>query len=398
MTVAKRTICVVTGTRAEYGLLSRLMKEIQQDGDLVLQIIATGMHLSPEFGLTYKLIEQDGFCIDAKVEMLLSSDTPVGIAKSIGLGVIGFADALDRLKPDIMVVLGDRFEILAAVQAALVARIPVAHIHGGEVTEGAIDEAIRHAITKMTHLHFAAAEEYAQRIIQLGEQPCRVFTVGAPGLDAIAHTVPIDRTALETSLGFAWRNPLLLVTYHPVTLAHEDVPQAVRALCSAIEECGDISVIFTKANADTDGRIINAMIDNFVALHPERMVAFTTMGHTRYISAMRYADVVVGNSSSGIIEAPFVKTATVNIGKRQHGRLRATSIIDCGETKEEITAALQQALSPEFRATVERTKSLYGTGEASHAMKNILKKTDIRNLVVKQFYDNGHILQQVEAQ
>lgn len=398
MATTQRTICVVTGTRAEYGLLSRLMREIQQDSELVLQVIATGMHLSPEFGLTYKLIEQDGFRIDAKVEMLLSSDTPVGIAKSIGLGVIGFADALDRLKPDILVVLGDRFEILAAVQAALVARIPVAHIHGGETTEGAIDEAIRHAITKMAHLHFPAAEEYAQRIIQLGEQPNRVFTVGAPGLDAIANLVPIERTALEQSLGFAWHNPLLLVTYHPVTLAREDAAQAVRALFSAIEECGGVSVIFTKANADTDGRIINAMIDDFVAQHPERMVAFTTMGHERYISAMRYADVVVGNSSSGIIEAPFLKTPTVNIGKRQHGRLRAASIIDCGETKEEIAEALQRALSPEFRAVAEHATSPYGTGEASHAIKDILKTTDMQNLVVKQFYDNEPILERVGTQ
>lgn len=398
MATTKRTICVVTGTRAEYGLLSRLMREIQQDDDLVLQVIATGMHLSPEFGLTYKLIEQDGFGIDAKVEMLLSSDTPVGIAKSVGLGVIGFADALDHLKPDILVVLGDRFEILAAVQAALVARIPVAHIHGGETTEGAIDEAIRHAITKMAHLHFAAAEEYAQRIIQLGEQPNRVFTIGAPGLDALAHTELMERGALETSLGFSWNKPLLLVTYHPVTLAREDAAQSVQALFRAIEQCGDVSVIFTKANADTDGRIINAMIDDFVAQYPERMIAFTTMGHVRYISAMRCADVVVGNSSSGIIEAPFLKTPTVNIGKRQHGRLRATSIIDCGETTDEIVVALRQALSSEFRAVASRAESLYGTGKASHTMKEILKQTDTQNLVVKQFYDSEYTLQKAGVQ
>lgn len=399
MPSTKRTICVVTGTRAEYGLLYRLLREIEQDEDLILQIVVTGMHLSPEFGLTYKLIEQDGFQIDAKVEMLLSSDSPVGIAKSIGLGVIGFADALDRLRPDILVVLGDRFEILAAVQAALVARIPVAHIHGGETTEGAMDEAIRHAITKMAHLHFTTAEVHRRRVIQLGEQPERVYNVGAPGLDNIAQTELMSREELERSLAFQISYPLFLATYHPVTLANEGPERAVHALFGALDAFPEATVIFTKANADTDGRVINTMIEAYVAEHGNRMIALTTMGQRRYLSAMKYADVVLGNSSSGIIEAPFMKTATVNIGNRQGGRLQAASIINCGETTEEIVDALETALSPEFRSALDGVQSVYGSGTASQAMKHILKNVELQSLVVKRFYDlAGHDTEQTVEQ
>lgn len=385
--MSTRSICVVTGTRAEYGLLSGLMKEIAADSELLLQVVATGMHLSPEFGLTYKLIEQDGFRVDAKVEMLLSSDSPTGIAKSMGLGVIGFADAFERLQPDVVVVLGDRFEILAAVQAALVARIPVAHIHGGETTEGAVDESIRHAITKMSHLHFTAAEPYRRRVLQLGEQPERVWNTGAPGLDAIAMLQLPSRAELEEWTGLLLRSPFLLVTYHPATLGEQGPEKAVQALFDALEHFSDATVVFTGANADASGRVINAMVTEFVQEHSKRMRAFTTMGQLRYLGAMKCADAVVGNSSSGIIEAPFLKTPTVNIGDRQRGRLQASSIINCREESGEIVAAIQRALSSEFRSALSSVVSLYGSGTASATMKELLKSAPLSGLVVKRFND-----------
>ncbi|MEZ0296861.1 MAG: UDP-N-acetylglucosamine 2-epimerase [Candidatus Methylacidiphilales bacterium] len=389
---SRRTICIVTGTRAEYGLLSRLMRAVRDDADLTLQVIATGMHLSPEFGLTVQHIEADGFTVDARVEMLLSSDSPVGIAKSTGLGVIGFADAIARLKPDLLVVLGDRFEIFAATQAALPARVPIAHIHGGETTEGAMDEAIRHAITKLSHLHFTSAEVHRRRVIQLGEQPDRVFNMGAPGLDNIAHTPLMGRVELEKSLGFELGGmdpeaPLFLVTYHPVTLANESPRRAFGELTTALDSFPRSRIIFTKANADTDGRVINTMLDEYVTAHPERMIAFTSMGQVRYLSAMKYADAVVGNSSSGIIEAPFIKTATVNIGSRQRGRLQADSIINCEDSAEEIRRALLHALDPETRRRTAQTVSPYGDGNATERIVGILKTHPLEDLVIKRFYD-----------
>jgi UDP-N-acetylglucosamine 2-epimerase (non-hydrolysing)/GDP/UDP-N,N'-diacetylbacillosamine 2-epimerase (hydrolysing) len=317
----KRKICIVTGTRAEYGLLYWLMKEIQGDPDLELQTIATGMHLSPEFGLTYKKIEEDGFTINEKVEMLLSSDTPVGIAKSVGLGVIGFADALARQKPDIMVVLGDRFEILAAAQAAMIARIPIAHIHGGETTEGAIDEAIRHAVTKMAHFHFTAAEPYRRRIVQLGEAPERVMNYGAPGLDNIKKLKLLNRAAFEKAIKFSLGKMSFLVTYHPVTLSAANPDQSFKELTNALDQFPEAKIIFTKANADTAGRIINYNIEKYVKQNPQRAKVFTSMGQLLYLSAIKNMDIVIGNSSSGITEAPSFCKPTVNIGQRQRGRL-----------------------------------------------------------------------------
>lgn len=385
---SRRKICIATGSRAEYGLLFPLMKEIASDPDLELQIIATGMHLSPEFGLTFRQIEADGFTIDAKVEMLLSSDSAIGISKSIGLGVIGFAEALNQLNPGILVLLGDRFEILAAAQAALVARIPIAHIHGGEVTEGVIDEAIRHAVTKMAAIHFTAAEPYRRRVIQLGESPARIFNVGALGLDNLDKTTFLNRSALEQTLDFALSpGPLLLCTYHPETLSTSDLSASVHALCAAFDQLPNARIVFTKANADSGGRLINQILDTYVEKNKNRMASFVSLGQHRYLSLLRQADAVVGNSSSGILEAPSACTPTVNIGHRQHGRLKAPSIIDCDESTLSISVALEKALSPEFKAIAAQGKTFFGDGGAAPRIKQVLKETPIGTLHLKHFFD-----------
>jgi len=386
----KRKICIVTGTRAEYGLLYWMMKEIADDDELELQIIATGMHLSPEFGLTYQQIEADGFSIDAKVEMLLSSDTPVGIAKSIGLGVIGFADALERLKPDILVVLGDRFEIIAAAQTAMIARIPIAHIHGGETTEGAFDEQIRHAITKFAQWHFVAAEPYRQRVIQLGESPDRVFNVGSPGLDHLQYMDWLDLPTLERSLGLKLRSPLLLVTYHPVTLDQQSPSIAMQELLAALDHFPDATVILTYPNADTGGRVLIEQIDQWVSQNQHRAKAFVSLGQQRYLSLMGEADVIIGNSSSGLTEAPALKKATVNIGERQKGRLKAKSVIDTPERSQDIVAGIHQALSDEFQSMLPSVQSLYGTGNVSQQIKETLKAVPLQTR--KAFFDIKHNL------
>ena len=381
-----RKICVITGTRAEYGLLRWVMQGIKDDPDLTLQIIATGLHLSPEFGLTYQAIEQDGFQIDRKVEMLTSSDTSVGIAKSMGLGVIGFADVLNQLQPDIIVVLGDRFEIFAAVSAALVARIPVAHLHGGETTEGAFDEALRHSITKMSHLHFVAAEVYRQRVIQLGEQPERVFLVGGLGIDNIKRLSLLSKAELEKSLDFKLAAKNLLITFHPVTLETATAADQMHTLLSALEELEDTQLIFTFPNADTDGRPLIKMVEQFAAKHANAR-AYTSLGQLRYLSCIAHVDGVIGNSSSGLIEVPSFKKGTINIGDRQRGRLQAESIINCEPTLASIRAALEQLYSIEFQANLCHIINPYGEGGASSKIIDTLKHYKINEILKKKFHD-----------
>jgi UDP-N-acetylglucosamine 2-epimerase (non-hydrolysing)/GDP/UDP-N,N'-diacetylbacillosamine 2-epimerase (hydrolysing) len=387
VTPSKRKICVVTGTRSEYGLLYWALKEIEADPELTLQLVVTGMHLSPEFGSTYRMILQDGFSIDAKVEMLLSSDSAVGISKSMGLGIMGYAEALDRLQPDLVLILGDRFEILAVAQAALVAGIPIAHISGGESTEGAIDEAIRHAVTKMSSFHFVAAESYRRRVIQLGEHPDRVFNVGDPGIENIRRITLRSREELEEIVGLDLRGGFFLVTYHPVTLAPGTARSALVALFNALDRFPDQKIIITKANSDSDGRTINLMIDQYAAHQPGRVYATTSLGQINYLSAMRHCGCVVGNSSSGIVEAPYLNKPTVNVGMRQNGRLKAVSVIDCEETTEAILSALTLARSTEFAGRITGEISLYGGGNTSAAIVATLKAAKLEGAVIKSFYD-----------
>lgn len=384
-----RKICVITGTRAEYGLLRWVMQGIKDDPELALQVVVTGMHLSPEFGLTYREIEQDGFRIERKVEMLTSSDTPVGVAKSMGLGLIGFADVLNELRPDLIVVLGDRFEIFPAVAAALVARIPVAHLHGGEATEGLIDEAIRHSITKMSHLHFVAAEEYRQRVIQLGEQPERVFLVGGLGIDNIKRLKLLDRAELEASLDFKLGQKNLLITFHPVTLETTTAAGQMAELLGALAELKNTQLIFTLPNADTDGRGLIKMVEQFVAQHPNAR-AYTSLGQLRYLSCIAHVDGVVGNSSSGLAEVPSFRKGTINIGDRQRGRLRAASVINCEPTRQHIAAALERLYDADFQTGLSQVRNPYGEGGASEKIIAVVKSVALDDVLKKSFYDAGH--------
>jgi len=379
-----RKVCVVTGTRAEFGLLRWLMEEINGSAGLELQIIATGMHLSPEFGLTHREIEEAGFHINFKVEMLLSADTSTAVTKSMGLGLIGFADAYQQLSPDIIVLLGDRFEIFAAAAAALIAKIPIAHIHGGETTEGAFDEALRHSITKMSHLHFVAAEEYKRRVIQLGEAPDRVFNVGGLGIDAIKRIKLIDQHTLEKSIDFRFRERNLLITFHPVTLEKQSSTQQMEALLSALDGLHDTGLIFTMPNADTGGRELSALINQFVATHPNARV-YSSLGQLRYLSCMKFVDGVVGNSSSGIAEAPSFGIGTVNIGDRQKGRLCATSVINCEPTTDRIREALNKLYCPNFRENATHTVNPYGNGGASAQIAKVLNQHSLKGIIKKSF-------------
>lgn len=381
-----RKICVITGTRSEYGLLRWVMQGIEDDPELTLQVICTGMHLSPEFGLTYREIENDGFQIDRKIEMLTSSDTSVGIGKSIGLGLIGFADSLNELQPDLVVVLGDRFEIFAAVVASLVACIPVAHLSGGETTEGAFDEAIRHSITKMSHLHFVAAEQYLKRVIQLGEQPERVFLVGGLGVDSINRLKLYGREELESLLDFNLGQKSLLITFHPVTLEVSTAAHQMAELLTALAGLDDTQLIFTMPNADTGGRNLIKMVENFVEQKTNAR-AYTSLGQLLYLSCVKFVDGVVGNSSSGLTEVPSFKKGTINIGDRQRGRLQATSVINCEPTRHSIADALDRLYSSHFIANLSQVRSPYGEGGASDRIIYIVKHYAIEGVTKKIFYD-----------
>ena len=383
----KRKICVVTGSRADYGLMYWLLKDLQADPEIELQLVVTAMHLSAEFGSTWRKIEEDGFTIIRRVDMLLSGDSPVAISKSIGLGVIGFAQVFEELEPDIAVLPCDRFEILSAAQAALVARIPVAHIHGGELTEGAVDEAIRHSLTKMSHLHFVAAEPYRQRVIQLGEQPDRVFNVGAPGLEHLQRTPLLSRGELESHLNFSLGEQSFLVTYHPVTLNELPPVETLQNLLDALDRFPEVKIILTYPNADTFGRNLICQIKAYANERPDRVLLSSSFGQSLYLSALREVDLVIGNSSSGLVEAPSFRTPTVNIGKRQQGRLRAKSVIDCEENTDAIEKAIVKALSKKFQEKVQHTTNPYAQSNTSQRIVSQLKNISLEGLLVKNFYD-----------
>ena len=386
MVMHKRKVCIVTGTRAEYGLLRWVIDGIAKSQVLELQLIATGMHLSPEFGLTVKEIEADGYRIDRKVEMLLSSDTAVGITKSMGLGMIGFADAFEELQPDLLLVLGDRYEIFVAAAAAMVALIPIAHLHGGELTEGSYDDAMRHSITKMAHLHFVAAEEYRKRVIQLGEQPDRVFNVGGLGVDNILRLQFLSRSELELALDFKLLPTNLLVTYHPVTLENNTSSHQLHNLLGALSGLKNVGLIFTLPNSDTGSRDLFSQINKFCHTNQNARV-FTSLGQLRYLSCLKYVDGVVGNSSSGLTEVPSFQKGTVNIGDRQRGRLKSKSIIDCEPTIDSIRQALYQLFAMEFKSKLHNVENPYGKGGASEAIVQTLGDTSFYNLQKKTFHN-----------
>ena len=381
-----RKICVITGTRAEFGLLRPLIELINKDIELQLQLIATGMHLSPEFGYTLDEITAAGFVVNKKVECLLSSDTSVGISKSIALAVSGFADALEELQPNLVVVLGDRTEILGAVIATAMANIPIAHLYGGETTEGAYDEAIRHSITKFSHLHFTSTEVYRKRVIQLGEHPDTVFNVGAIGLDNIKKLKLLDRQAFEKSIDFKIKKRNVLITYHPVTLEKEAPIQTFENILTALEELGDTGLIFTHANSDKSGRIINKMIAEYVETHKDKAVAFKSLGQLRYLSALQFVDFVIGNSSSGMTEVPAFHIPTINIGDRQKGRINCESVINSTHTLEDIRKSITFALNKQFREKIQQQEMLYGNGTAAEKILQIIKKHNHIS-IKKSFYN-----------
>ena len=383
----KRNICIITGSRAEYGLLSKLMRLIEKSREINLQLIVTGMHLSTEFGLTYKEIIKDGFNIDHKIEMLLSADTATAISKSTGLGIISFSDALKDLKPELIILLGDRFEMLAASISALFNKIPIAHISGGESTVGAFDEAIRHSITKMSHLHFVSAKEYKKRVIQLGENPKNVYNVGGLGVDQILSTSLLNKKQLQKEINYEFGENNILVTFHPVTLDNESSEQQFGNLLSVLSEKNDLNIIFTKPNADTNGRVIIKMIDDFVSKHSNRSKSFISMGQKNYLSTLQFIDGVVGNSSSGIAEAPTFKIGTINIGDRQSGRIKAKSIIDCNYDKSSINKALIKLFSNKFKKTLKNITNPYGNGGASDKIFSIINNSDYSALIKKKFFN-----------
>lgn len=385
--MAPRKICVLTGNRAEYGLLYWSMKEIALDPGLELQVVVTGSHLEPKFGMTVRQVEADGFPIDARIPMHLDDGSSAGTARSMAAALTGVTEALERLRPDIVILLGDRFEVHAAATAAMVSRVPIAHIHGGEATEGAIDEAIRHAVTKMSHLHFVSADAYRRRVIQLGETPERVFVVGAAGLDNINRLDLLDRPALEAELGAVLGDGFLLVTYHPATLAPEASARGAAELLATLDRFPDRRVLFTGTNSDPGGAPIRRLIENFSKARPDRVVLKESLGQQRYLSALKAAAAVIGNSSSGIIEAPSLGVPTVNLGDRQRGRLRAASVIDCGETRDEIAAAVTRALDPGFRAGIDPAATPYGRPGAARRIRDVLRTHRLDGLLMKRFHD-----------
>ena len=384
----RKKICAFTGTRAEYGLLMPLLNRIRKEKTWQLQLLVSGTHLSSEFGSTYREIEKDGFKISEKVRNITSSDSAEGVSKSIGIGVIGYSQALTRLKPDLVIILGDRFEALAAAISALIAKIPIAHINGGEATYGLFDESIRHAITKMSFFHFVSTEEYRKRVIQLGEDPKRVFNVGATGIDNIREMRLLTKAELEKSLNFSLGEKSVLVTFHPVTLEHNTAGSQVTELLNALNHFKGLRVIFTKPNADTDGRTIIRLMEAYAAQNPDKAEVFSSLGQLKYLSCLKHVQAVVGNSSSGIIEAPSLKVPTVNIGNRQKGRIAAESVINCNPSEGSIVKALNLVFSPGFRKLCGNVRNPYGNGYAAGKIYKILSQKVKEPVdISKSFYD-----------
>lgn len=384
----KKTISVLTATRAEYGLLKPLVEKLNRTKEYEVRIVVTGMHLSPEYGLTYKEIERDGFIIDKKIDILQNCDTSVGISASMGTALKGFSEYFEALKPDLLIVLGDRYETLAVCIAAMNSRIPIAHLHGGETTEGAIDEAIRHSITKMSYLHFTSTEEYRRRVIQLGEHPDRVFNVGAIGIESIKNLSYMDWEEFKASINFDLNKRFALLTFHPVTLEAGTEEEQFSNILQVMDEFEQIQLIITGANADSGGSKINRMIGDYVASRRGRCVAFTSLGQRRYLSALKYCSFVIGNSSSGIIEAPSFHKPTINIGDRQKGRTQAESVIQSEPVKENIRAAIEKALSAEFLEHIKDTKNPYGDGNVTDKILPVIQEFFQNNRSVKKkFYD-----------
>jgi GDP/UDP-N,N'-diacetylbacillosamine 2-epimerase (hydrolysing) len=382
----KRKICIVTGSRAEYGLLYWLIKEVKADKDLELQLIVTGMHLSSEFGLTYKEIKKE-FKIDKKIDISLSSDTCSGIIRSMGVAQTSFSKAYNELKPDIIVVLGDRYEIFSAVSSAMISKIPIAHLHGGEATEGLIDEAIRHCITKMSHLHFTAAEKYSKRVMQLGEKPNRVFNVGGAGIENIKRLKLLSKVELEKLINFKLNIKNILVTFHPVTLENKTSKKQFQELLDSIDELENTNIIFTKANSDADGKIINQMIDQYVKKNLDRSMGAASLGQLNYLSVLKYVDFMIGNSSSGLLEAPSFKIGTINIGDRQNGRIKSESVVDCLPNKKSIKKAIKMIYSNKFQNLLKNVKNPYDNGCASKKIVKVLKTVKLDNILKKTFFD-----------
>ena len=384
--MSKRKICIVTGSRADYGLLYWLMKEVETDKNLKLQLIVTGMHLSSKFGLTYKEIEKD-FKIDKKINISLFSDTSEGISRSMGIAQKSFSKAYNELKPDIVVVLGDRYEIFSAVSSAMISRIPIAHIHGGEATEGLIDEAIRHSISKMSHIHFTATKEYSKRVIQLGEVPNKVFNVGGAGIENIKRLKFLTKEEFEEKINFKLNIKNILVTFHPVTLENKTSKKHFQEILNSLDELKDTNIIFTKANSDTDGKIINQMIDQYTKKNSNKSIGVASLGQLNYLSALQHIDFIVGNSSSGISEAPSFKIGTINIGDRQNGRIKAESVVDCLSNKKDIKRAIKRIYSAEFKNLLKNVKNPYGNGCASKKIIKVLKTVKLDNILKKTFFD-----------
>ena len=384
--MSKRKICIITGSRAEYGLLYWLIKEVEADQDLQLQLVVTGMHLSSEFGLTYKIIEKD-FKIDKKIDMNLSSDNSLGISRSMGIAQASFSETYNELKPDIILILGDRYEIFCAVISAMISRIPVAHLHGGESTEGLIDESIRHSITKMSHLHFTATDQYSQRVIQLGEDPSKVFNVGGTGIENIKKFKLLTKKEFEKAIKFKLNAKNVLVTFHPVTLENKTSKKQFQELLYSLDDLEDTNIIFTKTNSDVDGKIINLMIDEYTKKNSDKSIGITSLGQLNYLSALKYVDFIIGNSSSGLHEAPSFKIGTINIGDRQKGRIKAESIVDCLPTKKSIREAIKIIYSDNFQNNLKTVKNPYGDGCASKKIVNVLKTVSLDNILKKAFFN-----------